>query len=98
LEYKLEQKTTFIEEHLYTIFNASPSPIYVCSGENFIVKYANEATLKAWGKDASVIGKPFTDALPEIIDQPFPKLLLEVYRTGITYHSKTDRGGFRDRW
>ncbi|HUH33977.1 MAG TPA: PAS domain-containing sensor histidine kinase, partial [Daejeonella sp.] len=88
---KLTPHATFTEDHLIAIFNASSSPIYVCTGDELIVQYANEATLRAWGKDSSVLGKPFTEALPEIVDQPFPKLLREVYRSGIPYHTENDR-------
>lgn len=73
------------------IIEASPYPIYVCSGEDMIVTVANSATLKAWGKDSSVIGQRFTDVLPELEGQPFMQLLKNVYHTGITYTAKNDR-------
>ena len=82
---------TLFENHLLDIFEASSDIIYVCSGENVIVEYANKATLKAWGKDDSVIGKPISDGVPELRDQPFPALLSEVYRSGVPYHSENDR-------
>ena len=91
LQKKELKHTAFTEDHLLAIFNASTNPIYVCTGEELIVQYANKATLKAWGKDNSVLGKPFIEALPEIVDQPFPHLLREVYRTGIPYHTEQDR-------
>ncbi|MES2873129.1 MAG: ATP-binding protein [Bacteroidota bacterium] len=86
----MENHKPLLEQHLLTIFNSSPSPIYVCAGPDFKVIYANAATLKVWGKDASVIGKPFVEALPEIIDQPFPKLLKQVYESGVPYHTEQD--------
>jgi PAS domain S-box-containing protein len=52
-------------------------------GEEMVVTIANEATLKAWGKTKDVIGKPFHEILPELENQPFRQLLLEVYHTGI---------------
>lgn len=87
----MENHKTLLEQHLLTIFNSSPSPIYVCAGPDSKVIYANEATLKVWGKDASVIGKPFVEALPEVADQPFPKLVQRVYESGISYHTEQDR-------
>ncbi|MBC8053129.1 MAG: PAS domain-containing protein [Sphingobacteriaceae bacterium] len=87
----MENHKSLLEQHLLTIFNSSPSPIYVCSGPDFKVIYANKATLNAWGKDASVIGKPFVQALPEIVGQPFPRLLQQVYESGIPYHTEQDR-------
>lgn len=87
----LEKHKSLLEQHLLTIFNSSPSPIYVCAGPDSNVIYANEATLNVWGKDASIIGMPFIEALPEIVDQPFPKLIQMVYQSGIPYHTEQDR-------
>jgi PAS domain S-box-containing protein len=63
--------------------------IYI--GEDMVIQLANDAMLKLWGKDASVIGKKLIDAVPEIKDQPFHALLRQVYSTGITYHSSEDK-------
>jgi len=67
-----------------TIIEASPFPVYLCKGEDMIVTIANSATLKAWGKTNDVIGKPFHEVLPELENQPFKKLLLDVFHTGVT--------------
>jgi PAS domain-containing protein len=80
-----------IEKQLLAISDSSPGPVYVCEGEDFKVIYANDATLSVWGKDRSVIGKPFIEALPEIVDQPFPRLLKEVYTTGIAFYSDQEK-------
>lgn len=73
-----------------TIIEASSFPVYLCMGEDLLVTIANEATLKAWGKTRDVIGRPFREILPELEDQPFHQLLLDVYHTGIS-HSFTDQ-------
>jgi PAS domain S-box-containing protein len=73
------------------IVEISPYPVYICTGEDAIVTVANNATLKAWGKDASVIGKPFNIALPELDDQPFLGLIKSVYQTGEAYSTDSDR-------
>lgn len=88
---ELKNQQSLLEQHLLAIFNSSPNPIYVCAGDDFKVIYANEATLKAWDKDASVIGKPFVEALPEVVSQPFPELLKRVYATGVPYHTEHDQ-------
>jgi two-component system sensor histidine kinase VicK len=59
-------------------------------GEEMIVTIANTATLKAWGKTKDMIGKPFHEILPELENQPFKQLLLDVYHTGIA-RSFTDQ-------
>ncbi len=76
------------------IVDLSPIPIYVCEGPEMKVIIANQATLKAWGKDRSVIGKPFREALPEMEAQPFFRLLSRVYETGQTYQTDNDRADF----
>lgn len=80
-----------ILEHLLNISENSSGIIYVCSGEESIIEYANKATLKAWGRDSSVIGKPFIVALPELIGQPFPELVSQVYHSGIPYFTENDK-------
>ncbi|MBL4677286.1 MAG: PAS domain-containing protein [Mucilaginibacter sp.] len=71
--------------------NLSPFPVYLCTGEDLVITVANNATLKAWSRDASVIGKPIAVALPELRDQPFLGYLLNVYRTGQPFHSDISR-------
>ncbi|RYE57221.1 MAG: PAS domain S-box protein [Sphingobacteriales bacterium] len=73
------------------IVEASPYPIYLCSGEELIISVANKAALKAWGRDESVIGMRFIHALPELEGQPFLKLLEDVFRTGEAYVARNDQ-------
>jgi PAS domain S-box-containing protein len=60
-------------------------------GEDMVIRLANDAMLRLWGKDRSVIGKPLREAVPELEGQPFIGLLKQVYQTGKTYHSKEDK-------
>lgn len=73
------------------IVEISPFPVYVCTGDDMIISVANNATLKAWDRDSSVIGKPFFEALPELEDQPFLGYLQSVYRTGKPFYSGSER-------
>ena len=66
-----------------TIIDASPFPVYLCKGPNLLVTMANQATLNVWGKTKDVIGKPFHEILPELANQPFRDILLDVYHNGI---------------
>lgn len=63
--------------------------IYI--GDDMVIRLANEAMLKLWGKTNNVIGKPLREGVPELEGQPFHKLLNQVFRTGVTYHSTEDR-------
>jgi len=59
-------------------------------GPEIRIQYVNDTMLRYWGKDSSVIGKTFGEALPELEGQPFPLLLKEVYTTGNTYVGKEE--------
>ena len=82
------------ESFFRDILELSPYPVYVCTGDNQIVTTANRATLKAWNKDRSVIGKPFIEAVPDLVGQPFLQLIKNVYNTGIPYYADNDRADF----
>ncbi len=75
----------------YTLIEESPMPIALYVGEKMVIKVANKAILKAWGRDNSVIGQELAIALPELKDQPFLGILEEVRQTGIAYETKEDR-------
>lgn len=68
------------------------APVATCllTGPEMRVDVANEMMQRTWGKDAGVIGKPLTEAVPELIGQPFPEILAEVYRSGIPYVAEAD--------
>jgi PAS domain S-box-containing protein len=64
----------------------------VYMGQEMVIQYANEAMLRLWGKEATVIGKTVSEALPELEGQPFLKQLDNVFTTGNTYWGKEDKG------
>lgn len=75
-------------EHRFRSFVLnSPSPIAIYVGKEMRIQTANDAVLKAWEKDASVIGKTFLEALPELEGQPFADILDQVYTSGVSYHA-----------
>lgn len=74
-----------------TLIEESPMPIALYIGEKMVIQVANRAMLNAWGRDASVIGKELAEALPELKDQPFLKILDQVRSTGIAYEAKEDK-------
>lgn len=57
----------------------------IYNSESLHIRFVNDAMLKIWGKDKSVTGKTFEQAIPEIVGQPFTALLKEVWRSGNTY-------------
>ncbi len=64
---------------------SSPAPTSIYSGEDMVIRFANERMLALWGKDSSVIGKPLMEAIPELEGQAFMAILQEVWRSGKTY-------------
>lgn len=77
---------------LFTVLiEESKMPIGLYVGEELIVEVANKAILNAWGKDESVIGIPLRKALPELENQPFFKILKDVFTIGIAYEAKEDK-------
>ena len=75
------------EKRFRAIVKEAPVAKALYVGENMQIDLANEAMIKLWGKDESVIGKPLEEALPELEGQPFLDLLRQVYTTGVAYHT-----------
>ena len=87
----MHQNLTDKSDFFNILIEESEMPIGLYEGENFIIRVANKAILKAWGKDAGVIGMEIAAALPEILDQPFLHILKNVFQTGIAYEAKEDK-------
>jgi PAS domain S-box-containing protein len=75
-------------QQLLDILVLSKDATAVYTGEELLIEIANNEMIRFWGKDRSVIGRSFIEAVPELIGQPFFDLLKEVWRTGITYEAK----------
>jgi PAS domain S-box-containing protein len=81
--------TTENVENVYkTLIEESPTPIALYVGKDMTIAMANEAMINAYGKDRSVIGKPFREAVPEFEGQGFFSILEQVFLTGIPYTSE----------
>lgn len=72
-------------DSLTTLFSQAPVALAMLMGEEQVIEVANEQILDLWGKDERVLGLALIDALPELKDQEFPKILKGVYNTGIAY-------------
>lgn len=71
------------KDSLLEILCTSKTATAVYSGEEILIELANPTMLKAWGKGPEVVGRTLSDALPEIANQPFVKMLQKVWRSGI---------------
>lgn len=61
-------------EELLEVYNYSKTATAIHSGEDAVIQSANQAMLRIWGKDKSVIGKPLLQVLPELEGQPNPEM------------------------
>ena len=86
---EIEKKATKIIEDSNERYNLmlmqSPFAIAILKGKDMVVNLANDSIKQFWGKGDAVEGKPILEILPEIKDSMFPKLLDEVYTTGIPF-------------
>ncbi|WP_294313130.1 PAS domain-containing protein [uncultured Chryseobacterium sp.] len=74
-------------EPLLKILQQSGDPTAMYTGPEFTIQFANDAILAIWGKDESVIGHRFENALPEIKGQPFADLLKQVWESKEIYEA-----------
>ncbi len=87
-----EQKKSAIkieesEHHYHELIHSSTSLISILRGEDMIITIANDAIIEIWGKGKDVIGKPYFEVLPELLEQGFAERLQHVYTTGIQFRA-----------
>ena len=63
----------------------SPFAFAIMQGKDMVVTLANDSIKQIWGKGNNVEGKSFLTILPELKDSEFPKLLHEVFTTGLPF-------------
>lgn len=79
------------EKRFRNLVYEAPVATAIYAGREMRVALANDAMLKLWGKDSSVIGKILRDGLPELEGQPFHQLLDDVFTSGQSYSAKEAR-------
>lgn len=79
---------------LRALIESAPDPIGLYVGPEMRIRVANKAIHKAWGKTTSVIGKTFSEVLPEMVEQGFTRILDDVYATGIIYEASQQKVDF----
>jgi PAS domain S-box-containing protein len=84
---KIEQS----EQQVRSIIESAPFPIGVYLGKEMRIQFANQAIIDIWGKGNDVIGKLYSDVLPELSNQYVFQQLESVFTTGIPYHAKNQK-------
>lgn len=83
-------KTTLLSSNdLLEILFSSQHALAIYTTEKLNIEAATDAMLDFWGRDRSIIGLPFAEALPELAGQRFLDELRSVIRTGITITGKS---------
>lgn len=77
------KETTSRVMKFHNMVEQSNAPVILFKGEDLVIEEANEAALKLWQVERDVIGRSYLEVLPEVREQGFVPLLLEVYRTGV---------------
>ncbi len=79
------------DQQVRAMVQSAPFPIGVYAGRELKIILANETMLKTYGKGREVIGKLYTEILPELKNSPILKQLDDVLTTGIPFHAKNQR-------
>jgi two-component system CheB/CheR fusion protein len=74
------------EQRFRRLVEQASYPILILKGEDMILELANEPLFKIWNIGKEAIGKPFLKILPEMKDQPFTGLLLDVLHNSTIHY------------
>ncbi|HTM93717.1 MAG TPA: ATP-binding protein, partial [Flavisolibacter sp.] len=84
---KIARNRAAAEANLREMIRQSPVATVLLKGRSMIIEIVNEKGLEIWGRNYSeVINRPIAEALPEIAEQGFDKLLEQVFDTGMSFH------------
>lgn len=76
------------EQKVRSLVENSPFAIAVYTGQEMQIELANQAIIDIWGKGNDVIGKTFTELLPELAGQSVFEQIKDVYTTGKPFHTQ----------
>jgi PAS domain S-box-containing protein len=79
------------EQRLRSIVENTPFPIGVYVGKEMRIQLVNDAIVKVWGKEGNVVGKLYSEVLPELQGSGIYEQLDQVFTTGIPFHAKYQR-------
>ena len=83
-----QQRLEESELQMRSLVNNSPFPIAMYIGREMRIALANPAILRAWGKGNEVIGKKYSEVLPEMENQQLFQQLDQVFNSGIPFEVK----------
>jgi PAS domain S-box-containing protein len=90
-EVLIRKKLEESENKIRTLVDSAPFPIGVYEGREMRITMLNQAIIDAWGKGSDLIGKTYSDVLPELENQDIYPQLDRVFTTGIPFHARNQR-------
>lgn len=84
---KLEES----EQLVRSIVDNAPFPIGVYTGREMRIRLVNQSILDVWGKGNDVVGKTYSEVLPELESQNIYPQLDSVFMTGVPFHARNQR-------
>jgi PAS domain S-box-containing protein len=75
------------EAKLKSVIASAPAAIGLFVGRELLVEMPNQSFIDIVGKGPDIVGMPLSEVMPELHNQPFLKILDDVYTTGVTYQS-----------
>lgn len=78
-------------QQIRSLIESAPFPIGVFTGKEMRITLANKAITDTWAKGSDVIGKLYTDILPELENQAIFDQLNNVFTTGNALHVRNQR-------
>ncbi|HEY0060118.1 MAG TPA: PAS domain-containing protein, partial [Flavisolibacter sp.] len=79
------------EQQVRSLVASAPFPIGVYEGKEMRIRLANQSIIDVWGKGPDVIGKLYTELLPELQNQKIFQQVDSVFETGKPFHAKNQR-------
>lgn len=73
------------------VFFNSPVAKVVFVGQQMAIRTVNENMLEMLGRDNSIVGKPFMEAMPELLETPLMDRLRKVFATGETFFQPEEK-------
>lgn len=80
------------EKRFRLLIKQAPVAINVFKTRELIIESINDKMLEIWGKTYDVNGLRFSEALPEMLDQPFLEILDNVFTTGKPFYGLEQKG------
>jgi PAS domain S-box-containing protein len=91
VEVVARKKVEASEQQVRSIIESAPFPITVLTGREMRITFANKTAMSIWGKGGHVIGRTYTELLPEQQGQEIARQMERVYDTGTPMHVRGQR-------